>query len=121
MNEVIVKQDIENSIKMNLNEIIRRQTEGDTLYSINVSGIARKLSGPILSIAMSLTANLITPSIQNFLSNVRQVEEQECIEITHDEALSIMITAVDCVPDRNISNSQLVALFDDEYYKLLNK
>lgn len=118
MNKIIIKQQVENSLKENLNAIISRQTDEDTLYSINVPGIARKLSGPLVSIIMSLTANLITPSIQEFISSIGQVEEKECIEITHDEALNMMIEAVKFAPENKYTDSQLTAFFDDEYYKI---
>ena len=118
MNEIIIKQQVENSLKENLNAIIRRQTDEEALYSINVPGIARTLSGPLVSIIMSLTANLITPSIQEFISSIGQVEEKECIEITHDEALNMMIEAVKFAPENKYTDSQLTAFFDDEYYKI---
>ncbi len=118
MNEIIIKQLVENSVKENLNAIIHRQTDEEALYSINVPGIARKLSGPLVSIIMSLTANLITPSIQEFISSIGQIEEKECIEITHDEALNMMIEAVKFAPENKYTNSQLTAFFDDEYYKV---
>lgn len=118
MNEIIIKQQVENSLKENLNAIIRRQTDEEALYSINVPGIARTLSGPLVSIIVSLTANLITPSIQEFISSIGQVEEKECIEITHDEALNMMIEAVKFAPENKYTDSQLTAFFDDEYYKI---
>lgn len=118
MNEIIIKQQVENSLKENLNAIIHRQTDEEALYSINVPGIARKLSGPLVSIIMSLTANLITPYIQEFISSIGQVEEEECIEITHDEALNMMIEAVKFAPENKYTDSQLTAFFDDEYYKI---
>lgn len=117
MNEIIIKQQIENSLKENLNAIIRRQTDDNTLYSINVAGIARKLSGSLVSIVVSLTANLITPSIQEFISSIGQVEEKECIEITHDEALSMLIDACKYAPENNMANNQIIATFEEEYNK----
>ena len=118
MNDIIIKQQVESSVKENLNAIIRRQTDDGALYAIDTLKIARKLSGPLVSIIMSLTANLITPSIQEFISSIGQVEEKECIEITHDEALNMMIEVVKFAPENKYTNSQLTAFFDDEYYKV---
>ena len=121
MNELVIKQEIENSVKRNLNQIIRRQTDDDALYSISVQGIARNLSGPLVSIVMSLTANLITPPIQEYISSLKQVEEEECIEISHDEALKIMIEAIEFAPKNELTSSQLTDLFDVEYEKVYGK
>lgn len=121
MNEIYIKQQIENSLIENLNTIIQRQTEDSELFSINLPEIARTLSKPLGSLIVGLAANLITPTIQNYISTIEQIEQKECIEITHDEALKMMIDVVKLdeveIDSKNEFTEQLIATFDDEYYK----
>lgn len=121
MNQFIIKQQIEDSLIESLNVIIYRQTDDDVLYSINVPGIARSLSGPLLSIVLSLAANLITPSIQEFINSICNIEEEESIEITHDDALNMVIEAAKIVPENKYTNAQLTTMFDEEYNKVYNR
>lgn len=121
MNEIYIKQQIENSLIENLNTIIQRQTEDSELFSINLPEIARTLSKPLGSLIVGLAANLITPTIQNYISTIEQIEQKECIEITHEEALKMMIDVVKLdeveIDSKNEFTEQLIATFDDEYYK----
>lgn len=121
MNQFIIKQQIEDSLIESLNVIIYRQTDDDVLYSINVPGIARSLSGPLLSIVLSLAANLITPSIQEFINSICNIEEEESIEITHDDALNMVFEAAKIVPENKYTNAQLTTMFDEEYNKVYNR
>lgn len=121
MNQFIIKQQIEDSLIESLNVIIYRQTDDDVLYSINVPGIARSLSGPLLSIVLSLAANLITPSIQEFINSICNIEEEESIEITHDDALNMVIEAAKIAPENKYTNAQLTTMFDEEYNKVYNR
>lgn len=121
MNEFIIKQQIEDSLIESLNAIIYRQTEDDVLYAINVPEIARNLSGPLLSLVLSLTANLITPSIQEFITSIYNIEEEESIEITHDDALNMVIGVANNAPENKYTNDQLTAMFEEEYDKVYNQ
>ena len=120
-NEKFVLQLIENSIKTDLNSIIRMQTDKDTLYAINIGGLARKLASPLGSILLGVSGNLITPYVQNYIDSINSIQEEECITITHDEALHMMVSAFESASKGDQDPSEINNAFEVEYNKLKAK
>ena len=120
-NEKFVLQLIENSIKTDLNSIIRMKTDKDTLYAINIGNIARKLASPLGSILLGVSGNLITPYVQNYIDSINSIQEEECITITHDEALHMMVSAFESASKGKQDPSEIINAFEIEYNKLKTK
>lgn len=118
MNEFEIKQKLQDSLSNNLNDIIFRQTADDILYSINIRQISRKLAIPLYSLSISITANLITPAIQDYINQIITVEKDAGIVITNDDAKFLMQSALDTIGYKSKQESiDIVAIFDEEYKK----
>ncbi len=88
---------IEQSLIKSLNNIVLRQTDENDLFAINLPQIAKSLSPYVISIVLGVASSLIANSIQAYINKIKEVTEEECIEINKQEILDILIIAADSI------------------------
>lgn len=125
MKNLELQQKIERHLRSELNRIILEQTDDDVLYAINLGLISRKISVPIFSICMSIitgmTANIgydiLKPQIIEYIQSIGQVQEEECIQITKEEGLKMLLNVLDS--NENLDHDQrcqIINIYTEVYY-----
>ncbi len=111
---------IEKSLSLCLNEIVFSQTDEDVLYSINFKRAIAVLKVPLLTLALNATSEFVVhPAIESFIEAIKSVEKEENIEISEEQARSMMInTLYPPSTENNKPNIEMiVGIFDEEYKK----
>ncbi len=115
---------IEQSLIRSLNNIVLRQTGENELFAINLPQIAKSISPYVLSIVLGVASSLIANSIQVYINKITEVAEEECIEISKQEILDILIIAADSISSdsKMIERKKIIiAEFHNQYEISLSK
>ena len=112
---------IEETLRNSLNAIITKQMNDDELYSFDTTESVEKLktsvNGIISQLTIGIVSGILSGLILQYITDVRSIQEQEQINITKEESIEMLKSAIKVGINQDSCDLNIVIEVFNEQYK----
>ena len=112
---------IEETLRNSLNAIITKQMNDDELYSFDTTESVEKLKisvkGIISQLTIGIVSGILSGLILQYITDVRSIQEQEQINITKEESIEMLKSAIKVGINQDSCDLNIVIEVFNEQYK----
>lgn len=112
---------IEETLRNSLNAIITKQMNDDELYSFDTKESLEKLktsvNGIISQLTIGIVSGILSGLILQYITDVRSIQEQEQINITKEESIEMLKSAIKVGINQDSCDLNIVIEVFNEQYK----
>jgi len=112
---------IEETLRNSLNAIITKQMNDDELYSFDTKESVEKLktsvNGIISQLTIGIVSGILSGLILQYITDVRSIQEQEQINITKEESIEMLKSAIKVGINQDSCDLNIVIEVFNEQYK----
>jgi len=112
---------IEETLRNSLNAIITKQMNDDELYSFDTKESVEKLktsvNGIISQLTIGIVSGILSGLILQYITDVRSIQEQEQINITKEESIEMLKSAIKVGINQDSCDLNIVMEVFNEQYK----
>lgn len=112
---------IEETLRNSLNAIITKQMNDDELYSFDTKESVEKLktsvNGIISQLTIGIVSGILSGLILQYITDVRSIQEQELINITKEESIEMLKSAIKVGINQDSCDLNIVIEVFNEQYK----
>lgn len=114
---------IEETLRNSLNAIITKQMNDDELYSFDTTESVEKLKisvkGIISQLTIGIVSGILSGLILQYITDVRSIQEQEQINITKEESIEMLKSAIKVGINQDSCDLNIVIEVFNEQYKCI--
>ena len=114
---------IEETLRNSLNAIITKQMNDDELYSFDTTESVEKLKisvkGIISQLTIGIVSGILSGLILQYITDVRSIQEQEQINITKEESIEMLKSAIKVGINQDSCDLNIVIEVFNEQYRCI--